>query len=224
MATPHDHPGPHIFQHLDQVNPFPYKLSEYIRRAAWEMIGAPLVSLSPRKAHGWRRFWLRQFGATMQKTSYVKNTTKVRHPWLLTMGHHSCLAENVEVYNLGPIVIGDHSVVSQHTYLCAGTHDYTTPSLPLLRPPITIGHGVWVCARAFIGPDVTIGDNAIVGAAAVVTKDVPPNSIVAGNPARVVRERPMTGINRPAAAPDSSALIDRAAASDAATPLEGSTR
>ena len=190
MATPHDHPGPHIFQHLDQVNPFPYKLSEYIRRAAWEMIGAPLVSLSPRKAHGWRRFWLRQFGATMQKTSYVKNTTKVRHPWLLTMGHHSCLAENVEVYNLGPIVIGDHSVVSQHTYLCAGTHDFTRWSMPLVTAPITIGENAWLGADVFVGPGVTVGELCVVGARSVVVKDLPARQVCAGNPCRPLRPRP----------------------------------
>ncbi len=101
------------------------------------------------------------------------------------------LGDHVHVYNLGPITIGDHTVISQDVYLCAGTHDYTQPDLPLVRPSITIGSGVWICAGAFIGPGVTIGDNAIVGARAVVTKDVPPGMIVAGNPARVIKVRPM---------------------------------
>ncbi|HZK80265.1 MAG TPA: type B chloramphenicol O-acetyltransferase, partial [Humisphaera sp.] len=60
-----------------------------------------------------------------------------------------------------------------------------------LRPSITIGSGVWICAGAFIGPGVTIGDNSIVGARAVVTRDIPPGMIVAGNPARVIKPRPM---------------------------------
>src|SRR5204863_7653015 len=87
------------------------------------------------------------------------------------------------------VSIADHSVISQDAYLCAGTHDYTQPTLPLLRPPITIGHGVWIAAGAFIGPDVTIGDNSVVGARAVVMKDVPPGVVVAGNPARVIKQR-----------------------------------
>ncbi|MEE9211386.1 MAG: hypothetical protein V3U29_01905, partial [Phycisphaeraceae bacterium] len=84
-----------------------------------------------------------------------------------------------------------HSVVSQDAHLCAGTHDYTQPHLPLQRPPINIGNGVWVCADAFIGPGVTIGDNSVVAARAVVTKDVPPGVVVGGNPAQVITHRPM---------------------------------
>lgn len=54
--------------------------------------------------------------------------------------------------------------------------------------PITIGNHVWICAKATILKGVTIGDGAIVAAGAVVTKDVPSNTIVAGNPAKVIRE------------------------------------
>lgn len=186
-----------IFQKLDEVNPFPYSLKEYAIRAAWVYLGSPLFRLSFRKANRFRRVLLGMFGAKLAPTAVTKPTTIIRHPWLLSMGEHSCLAEGVEVYNLGPISIGDHSVVSQHTYLCAGTHDYTVRSLPLQRPPIRIGSGVWICARSFIGPNVTIGDNAIVGAGAVVTKDVPAGMIAAGNPAKVLRARPMPGINEP---------------------------
>ena len=95
------------------------------------------------------------------------------------------------VYNLGPVSIGAHTVLSQDAYVCAGTHDYSRPDLPLLRPPIIIGAGVWVCAKAFIGPGVTIADNVVVGACAVVTKNVPADVIVQGNPALVVRARRM---------------------------------
>ena len=107
------------------------------------------------------------------------------------MGDYSTLADNVEVYNLGPIALGAHTVISQNVHLCNGTHDYKDPSLPLLRPSMTIGSGVWVCADAFVGPGVSIGDNALVAARAVVTKDVPANSIVGGNPAKFIKARPV---------------------------------
>lgn len=138
---------------------------------------------------GWRKQLLRLFGARLGNHSGTRASAKIVHPWLLTMGDYSIIAERVRVYNLGQIVIGDHSVISQDVTLCAGTHDYTDPALPLLRPEIRIGNGVWVCAEAFIGPGVTIGDNAVVGARAVVTKDVPPGMVVAGNPARVIKPR-----------------------------------
>jgi putative colanic acid biosynthesis acetyltransferase WcaF len=72
------------------------------------------------------------------------------------------------VYNLRPIMIGDQSVVSHRATLCAVTHDYTKPTLPLQRPSIVIGDGVWVCTQAFIGPSVTVGQNSMVGACSVV--------------------------------------------------------
>src|SRR5215210_7138295 len=150
-----DAAAPGIFQRLDTVNPRPYTMNEYARRFAWEVVQATLIRFSHRRAHGWRRFWLRTFGARLTDTSYTKSDNRIRHPWLLKMGNYCTLGEGVEIYNLGPVEIGDHSVISQRGYLCAGTHDYTIPSLPLQRPSIKIGSGVWVCAGAFIGPGVT---------------------------------------------------------------------
>lgn len=184
-------PPREIFQRLDTGEGFPYSLREYVRRFAWEWVQRTFIRFSPRRAHGWRRFWLRLFGAKMTSTSATKATTKVTHPWLLEMGEQAWVADNVTIYNLGPISIGSHTTISQDAYLCAGTHDYTKPSLPLLRPTLKVGDGVWICAGAFIGPGVTVGNNAVVGARAVVMQDVPAGMIAAGNPARAIKPRRM---------------------------------
>ena len=63
------------------------------------------------------------------------------------------------------------------------------PAMPLVRAGITIGSGTWICADAFIGPDVRVGHNSIVAARAVVVKDVGDRVIVGGNPARVIGAR-----------------------------------
>lgn len=191
MMLPREPDNSAIFQRLDQTAKYPYTRSQYLGRYAWLIVQATLIHFSPPRAFGWRRFWLRLFGARLAKTARVGRTINVLHPWLLTVGHHSHLADRVLVYNLGPISVGDHTIVSQGAYLCAGTHDYTKPNLPLLRPPINIGSGVWVCTEAFIGPGVTVGDNSVVGARAVVNRDVPPGVVVAGNPATVIKPRPM---------------------------------
>ena len=60
---------------------------------------------------------------------------------------------------------------------------------PLLKPPIHIVDQVWVCTDAFVGPGITVGEGAIVGARAVALKDVAAWSIVVGNPARPVKKR-----------------------------------
>jgi putative colanic acid biosynthesis acetyltransferase WcaF len=79
--------------------------------------------------------------------------------------------------------------LSYRAHVCAGTHDLSDPALPLLRPPVSIEDGVWVGTEAFIGPGVRIARGAIVGARAVVVKDVASLDIVGGNPARVIGRR-----------------------------------
>ena len=59
----------------------------------------------------------------------------------------------------------------------------------LLKPPIRVGDGAWICADAFVGPGVSVGEGAVLGARSVVMRDVERNSIMAGNPARRVAER-----------------------------------
>jgi putative colanic acid biosynthesis acetyltransferase WcaF len=64
--------------------------------------------------------------------------------------------------------------------------------MPLQKPPISVGDQAWVCADAFVGPGVTVEEGAVVGARAVVVKDVEAWTIVGGNPARPLRDRELT--------------------------------
>jgi putative colanic acid biosynthesis acetyltransferase WcaF len=86
------------------------------------------------------------------------------------------------------ISIGEGAVISQDAYLCAASHDYADPAFPLIHGTIVIGKKAWVAARAIVLMGTTIGDRSVVGAGSVVTKDVPPDSVCAGNPARVVKK------------------------------------
>jgi len=108
-------------------------------------------------------------------------------PWNLTIGDEVGIGDHVTLYALGAITIFDRTTVSQGAHLCAGSHDWRDPAMPLTKPPITIGPDAWICADAFIGPGVTLGEQAIVGARAVVMKDVLAETIVVGNPARAIR-------------------------------------
>jgi putative colanic acid biosynthesis acetyltransferase WcaF len=73
--------------------------------------------------------------------------------------------------------------------LCTGSHDISDPFMALTHAPIRIEDGAWVCARAFIGPGVSIGRGAVAAACAVVIKDVAAWEVVAGNPATVKKTR-----------------------------------
>ena len=162
-----------------------YTRVEQVRRVAWGF-GRWLVRLSPRPCFGFRRAVLRIFGATVGAHVHVYPTTHLYMPWNVEIGDWSALGEDVLVYSLGKVRIGSHVTLSYRAHLCAGTHDFKDPALPLLKPPINLEDGSWIGTEAFIGPGVTVGAGAIVGARAVVVKSVQPMVIVAGNPARVV--------------------------------------
>lgn len=105
------------------------------------------------------------------------------------MGKNSCLGDGVIVYCLGEVAIGQRVSVSQYAHICAGSHDYKDESMPLLRLPISIGDDVWIATEAFVGPNVTMGKSAILGARAVTMRDLEANSIYMGNPATKVKDR-----------------------------------
>ena len=94
----------------------------------------------------------------------------------------------MRVYNKDMIKIGNESVISQYSYLCTAGHDTSSLMLPLITAPIEIEDHVWIAANCFIGMGVNISEGAIVGAGALVTKDVPAWTIVAGVPAKVIKQ------------------------------------
>ena len=167
-----------------------YSRQELLLRLLWGC-AAPLFRFSPRTCFGWRSFLLRLFGARVGRETHIYNSATVYLPWNFEIGSQSSVGEHALVYSLGKITIGDQATVSQRAHLCAGTHDFSDPALPLLKPPIVVRDRAWICADAFVGPGVTVGEGAIVGARGVAVRDVGPWDIVAGNPARFVRKRVM---------------------------------
>ncbi len=162
---------------------------EQLRRIGWAA-GRWLLRLSPRPCFAFRRAVLRLFGARIGAHVHVYPSTHLYMPWNVEIGAWSALGEDVLIYSLGKVTIGEKVTLSYRSHVCAGTHDFSDPALPLVRPPVTLEDGAWIGTEAFIGPGVVVKAGAIVGARAVVVKDVEPMLIVAGNPARVVGRRP----------------------------------
>jgi putative colanic acid biosynthesis acetyltransferase WcaF len=133
---------------------------------------------------------LRAFGSTIGDEAHIYPTVKIAMPWNLEVGSQAAIGDRTIIYNLGAVQIGSAATVSQGVHLCGGSHDYRLAHMPLIKSQILIGSCAWLCADAFIGPGVSVGDYAIVGARAVVMKNVPNWSIVAGNPAVVIKRRP----------------------------------
>jgi putative colanic acid biosynthesis acetyltransferase WcaF len=148
-----------------------------------------LFRFSPRPCFGWRRMLLRCFGAKVGTHVNIYNSAIIYYPWNLKIGDWSSIGEDALIYNLGSVTIGSRTTISHRAHLCAGTHDYTRPDLPLLKPPVIIENQVWICADAFVGPGVTVAEGAVIGARAVVVKNVEAWTVVIGNPARVANQR-----------------------------------
>ena len=165
-----------------------YTRGELLRRVLWSL-AKPLFRFSPRPCFAWRRWLLRLFGARVGNGVHLYPTTTVYYPWMLEIGDHSAVGEDALIYNLGPTRIGHRTTISHRAHLCAGTHDHSDPTLPLKKPPIVIGDDAWICTESFVGPGVTVGDGAVVGARAAVFRDVPPWTIVGGNPAKHLKNR-----------------------------------
>jgi len=156
----------------------------------WWIARATLFYPSPQVFYGWRRFLLRLFGARIGKGVIIRPSVEVTYPWNLSIGDHSWIGDKVTLYTLGEIEIGENAVVSQHSYLCTGSHDYTLPTFDIYAVPIRIGDEAWLSTRVFLGPGVKVGAGAVVGAGSVALKDVPAGMVCAGNPLRVLRPRP----------------------------------
>ena len=157
---------------------------ELAARVLWAC-ALPLFRLSPRPLWGFRRGLLRLFGAEIGRDVRLHPTVRIAIPWHLQIGDEAGIGDRAILYALGRITIGARATVSQGAHLCAGTHRLDDPARTLVRAPICIGDGAWVCADAFVGPHVTIGAGAVLGARAVAMKDLPAGARGIGNPMQI---------------------------------------
>ncbi|MEM9826447.1 MAG: putative colanic acid biosynthesis acetyltransferase [Planctomycetota bacterium] len=154
----------------------------------WTLVH-PLFRFSPRLCWGWRRWLLRRFGASVGPNVCIDPKAKIFIPWNLSIGQDSSVSFGVLLYNLGRLEIGDRVTISHRVHLCGGSHDCRDARMPLIKSPIRIDDDAWICADAFVGPNVHVGNGAVVGAASAAFKDVAAWQIVGGNPAREIGTR-----------------------------------
>jgi putative colanic acid biosynthesis acetyltransferase WcaF len=176
-----------------------YSRGNRVGRLAWGVVYTVLFRPTPWFMGPWRSFLLRLFGAKIKRAS-VHATVRIWAPWMFEAGEDVWLDRNVNVYNAFGVKLGDRVVISQNVFLCSVSHDYRDARYALIGNRITIEDDSWVAADAFVAPGVSIGPGSVVGARAVVIKNVAPWTVVAGNPARVIRERKLNDAPPPEAA------------------------
>lgn len=173
----------------------PYKEASFplrnrVTRQIWNIVWALFFRPSPRPFHAWRGFILRLFGAQIGAGTHIYPRARIWAPWNLVTGQCVGIADDVTVYNMDRIEIGDYSVVSQGTHLCGGSHDYNSPNFQLYAKPIVIGAHAWICAEAFVSLGVEVAEGVVVGARSVVTKSITePWTVHAGHPAHKIGAR-----------------------------------
>ena len=114
------------------------------------------------------------------------------HTPKLTIGDRTVIDRLLHVACVGEIEIGEDVLIAERTLIGDTYHDYSDPDAHIVQQAVaprkvTIERGAHLGLGSIVMPGVTIGEEALVGAGAVVTRDVPPRTVVVGNPARVVR-------------------------------------
>ncbi|WBH17909.1 LbetaH domain-containing protein [Sphingomonas radiodurans] len=166
-----------------------FSFANRVYRVAWQATWLLLAAWTPPALRGWRRMLLRLFGAQVAPTANVYGSARIWSPANLAIGDHAAIGPRATVYSMGRVTIGAYAVISQGAHLCAGTHDIEDAAFQLRARPITIGARAWIAAEAFVGPGVTIGEGAVLGARACAMRDIAAWTVCGGNPAQEIRQR-----------------------------------
>lgn len=129
---------------------------------------------------------IRRFGGRCGPGCAFAGSVEITIPWHIRCGARVRVGERAILYALGPITLGDDTVIDYRAHLCAGTHDMTDSRFPLLKPPITIGPRCLIGADAYIGPSVELGADCRVWPRASVFKSAAAGTMLRGNPAKAV--------------------------------------
>jgi putative colanic acid biosynthesis acetyltransferase WcaF len=166
-----------------------FALRNRLYRLVWAATWRLLASWTPPSLIGWRRLLLRAFGARIAPTANIYPSARIWSPANLEVGDFACIGPGVTVYSMAKITFESYSLASQGAHICAGTHDIEDVHFQLQARPIVIGYRAWIAAEAFVGPGVTVGEGAVLGARGCAFQDLEPWTVYVGNPARAIKQR-----------------------------------
>ena len=117
-------------------------------------------------------------------------------PGNVSIGDHVWAGDGLLIRGEGGVSVGSGTILSSHVEIWTTNHNYDSEDLTsipydrrMIAKPVHIGENVWVGTHVLFVPGVTVGEGAVIGMGAVVTKDVPPLAVVGGNPAKVIKYR-----------------------------------
>lgn len=128
-----------------------------------------------------RCFVLRVFGAEVGNGVVIRSGVDITFPWRLKIGDYTWIGDDVKILNLANISIGSNCCISQRAFLCTGSHNFLSRRFDLIAKPIVVSDSSWIAALVFIGPGVIVGENSMVSAGCVVSRDVPDSHILSAS-------------------------------------------
>ncbi|MPR36792.1 WcaF family extracellular polysaccharide biosynthesis acetyltransferase [Salmonirosea aquatica] len=166
-----------------------YKPGGLVRRYAWFLLGRLFIHTYLPLPVGFKRMLLRAFGAKIGKNVMIKPKVNIKYPWFLSIGENTWIGENVWIDNLAQVNIGPNCCLSQGALLLTGNHNYKSTRFDLSVSPIILEAGVWIGARAIVGPGVICQSHAVLAVNSVASKNLDAYTIYGGNPAQWIRNR-----------------------------------
>ena len=136
-----------------------------------------------------RRITCKLFMGKYKMSTFIGRSVDLRSPYRISIGGNSNINKHCLLDGRGGLTIGNCVDIAQDVYIWTEQHDYNSPDYKAVCSPVVIDDYVWIASRATILPGVTIGRGAVVACGAVVTKDVPPLTVVGGIPAKIIGER-----------------------------------
>ncbi len=163
-----------IIQRLLQSSLGQYAVAEFARRVEARVHQAVTASLK-----------------TCGHSVRIQEPVLIAQPEAVEIGDEVSFAAFVHIWGAGGVRIGARTMIGSHTAISSVTHDYTRSNMhaTVVLKRVEIGPDVWIGAHSMIMAGVTIGEGAVIGAGSIITHDVAPFTIVAGVPARLLKER-----------------------------------
>lgn len=140
-------------------------------------------------SHSFRLFFLNIFLRKIGKKTAINRNVEFKSPRGITIGSYTTINSNSIIDGRGELSIGDCVDIATEVNIWTLQHDYNDPSYTAYGKSVVIEDYVWIASRATILPGVTVGRGAVIAAGSIVTKDVPPLTVVAGVPAKIIGRR-----------------------------------
>ena len=174
---------------LDQFDNSEYRPGPWLARVLWVLVSGLFFQSWFPWPSALKRTLLRLFGANVGHGVVLKPRVTIKYPWKLTVGDYCWIGENVWIDNLGQVTIGSHCCLSQGALLLSGNHNYKRATFDLMVGDITLEDGVWIGARASVGPRVTCHSHSVLAMGSIATRDLEAWMICRGNPAEAQSQR-----------------------------------